>query len=264
MLAKEQAERMDRPVDTPLARRQPAAPPLNEPIRPRLLDAAVAFLACEVGEGAQSVSGQRGTSAEAGACGADGALLRFARSQGAVSPEAWLELLSPLEGGNEHEIYQDPGQPDLLYKVTEPGLRLRNGRDRIPKVTELHYLVRWQLANLAFGDSADLVGVIPTVEGLRIVIQQPFVPSVEETVPNPEQRAINRWLYAAGFEYQSGAWVRREDGLVMVDTHEGNFVHSPHGLRPVDVELYRLPKSSGDVIPWEMTRHHLLAAGMQA
>jgi hypothetical protein len=237
---------------------------LNESIRSSLLDAAIAFLRSEAGSCTAAVPRERGAPAEDGPCGAGGALLRFAGGQGAVSSEAWLELLSPLEGGNEHEVYQDPQRPDWLYKVTEPDLRLRNGRDRIPKVTELHYLTRWQLANHAFGDSADLVWIIPTVEGTRIVMQQPFVPSVEQTMPNPEQRVINRWLAAAGFEYQSGAWVRREYGLVMVDTHEGNFVHSPLGLRPVDVELYQLAEAKCLVMPWRETQQRLLAAGIQA
>ncbi len=156
-------------------------------------------------------------------------------------------------------MFQDPSDPGVLIKVTEPSLRLRNGRDRIPKVTPLHYLERWHLANVAFGDCAELIAVIPTVEGERIVMQQPFVPAANAGSPNPDQRDINRWLRAAGFEYQSGAWVRQEDGLVMVDTHEGNFILSPEGLRPVDVELYRLEKATGPVVPWESTLQRLAA-----
>lgn len=221
------------------------------------LIAAITALRGDPGHGAAAVQGQRETAPEAGPGGADGALLRFASGHGLVSSEEWLSLLSALEGGNEHEVFQDPSQPGVLIKVTEPNLRLRNGRDRIPKVTPLHYLERWHLANVAFGDDADLVAVIPTVEGLRIVMQQPFVPAADRESPNPDQREINRWLRAAGFEYQSGAWVRHVDGLVMVDTHEGNFILAADGLHPVDVELYRLNTASGPLVPWETTLQRL-------
>lgn len=58
--------------------------------------------------------------------------------------------------------------------------------------------------------------------------------------------------------------MRQEDGLVMVDTHEGNFILASTGLRPVDVELYRLGKASGPVVSWEVTRLRLVAAGLEA
>lgn len=218
-----------------------------------LLSAAITALRGDAQVCGAAVQGQCAAAPEAGPGGADGALLRFASSHGIVSSEERLSLLSALEGGNEHEVFQDPDDPHVLIKVTEPGLRLRNGRDRIPKVTPLHYLERWHLANIAFGDSAELVAVIPTTQGVRIVMQQPFVPAASPELPNPDQRDINRWLRAAGFEYQSGAWVRQRDGLVMVDTHEGNFILSADGLRPVDVELYRLKTASGPVVPWEVT-----------
>lgn len=229
----------------------------NEFRESSVLFAAITILRGDSHAGGTAVQGQREAAPEAGAGGAYGALLRFAEGHGLVSSEEWLSLLSALEGGNEHEVFQDPSDPGVLIKVTEPELRLRNGRDRIPKVTPLHYLERWHLANVAFGDCAELVAVIPTAEGVRIVMQQPFVPAADPESPNPDQREINRWLRAAGFEYQSGAWVRQEDGLVMVDTHEGNFILSPEGLRPVDVELYRLKESTGPVIPWEVTLQRL-------
>lgn len=95
-------------------------------------------------------------------------------------------MLSPLEGGNEHEVFQDPEKPGEIIKVTEPALRLRNGRDRIPEMTPLHYLERWHLANMAFGDGAELLAVLPTVAGLRIAIRQPFVSAADPESPNPD------------------------------------------------------------------------------
>jgi len=232
----------------------------NELRKSSRLLAAITALRDDACAGDAAVPGQRTAASETGTGGAYRALLRFARGHGLVSSEEWLSLLSPLEGGNEHEVFQDLSDPGLLFKVTEPDLRLRNGRDRVPKVTPLHYLERWHLANVALGDRAELVAVIPTSEGVRIVMQQPFVPAADPELPNPDQREINRWLRAAGFEYQSGAWVRQEDGLVMVDTHEGNFILSPEGLRPVDVELYRLEKTVGSVIPWEITLQRFASA----
>ena len=48
----------------------------------------------------------------------------------------------------------------------------------------------------------------------------------------------------------------------MVDTHEGNFILAAAGLRPVDVELYRLEKAGGPVVPWEFTRSRLIESGL--
>ncbi|MGV3661618.1 MAG: hypothetical protein ACO1TE_15630 [Prosthecobacter sp.] len=228
-----------------------------------LLSKAIAALRDHAGAGGGAVPGQRAASAETGPGGADGALLRFAQGHGLVSSEEWLGLLSPLEGGNEHEIFQASEGPEHVLKVTEPDFRLRNGRDRIPKVTPLHYLERWHLANVAFGDAADLTAVFETRHGLRIGIRQPFVLAADRKAPNPSQQEINRWLRAAGFDYQSGAWIRKEDGLVMLDTHEGNFVLAHAGIRPVDVELYRLDSAKGPVIPWEITKQRLIVAGLE-
>lgn len=234
----------------------------DEPNTSSILTKAIAALRDHAAAGGGAVSGQRGAPTETGTRGADGALLRFARSHGLVSSEEWLGLLPPLEGGNEHEVFQLADDPGHVLKVTEPDLRLRNGRDRIPKVTSLQYLVRWHLSNLAFGDAAELVAVFETPDGLRIGMRQPFVPAADRLAPNPPQREINSWLRGAGFDYHSGAWIRKEDGLVMVDTHEGNFVVTPEGIRPVDVELCRLEKAEGPVVPWEVTRMRLVAAGL--
>jgi hypothetical protein len=228
-----------------------------------LLLAAITALRSDSGACDAAVPGQREAATEVGTCGAGGALLRFACGHGLVSSEEWLAVLSPLEGGNEHEVFQDPGKPGVIIKVTESNLRLRNGRDRIPQMTPLHYLERWHLANLAFGDAVELLAAIPTVEGVRLAIRQPFVAAADPESPNPDQQHINRWLRAAGFEYQSGAWVRQEDGLVMVDTHEGNFILAAAGLRPVDVELYRLENASGPVVSWEITQSRLITAGLE-
>lgn len=227
-----------------------------------ILSKAITVLQDHIAAGGGAVPGQRAASAETWPGGAGGALLCFARSHGLVSSEEWLGLLSPLEGGNEHEIFQAAEDPEHVLKITEPDFRLRNGRDRIPRVTLLHYLERWQLANIAFGDAAELAAVFETPHGLRIGIRQPFVLAADRKAPNPSQQEINRWLRAAGFDYQSGAWIRKEDGLVMLDTHEGNFVLAHAGIRPVDVELYCLEGVNGPVIPWEVTRKRLVTAGL--
>lgn len=227
-----------------------------------LLSRAIAAIRGDCGGHGPAVQSQCEPSPETGPGGADGAFFRFARSHGLVSSEERLSLLSPLEGGNEHEIFRDPEAPGFVLKVTEPALRLRNGRDRIPKVTLRHYLERWHLANAAFGDQAELVLMIETSQGIRMGIRQPFVVAADPFNPNPPQQLINRWLRAAGFDYHSGAWMRKEDKLVMLDTHEGNFILSAAGIRPVDVELYRMEDASGPVVTWETTRRRLIDAGL--
>ncbi len=76
---------------------------------------AIATLRGESARHGSAIQSERGASPEAGAGGADGALLRFTESHGLVSSEEWLAVLSPLEGGNEHEIFRDPETSKLAF-----------------------------------------------------------------------------------------------------------------------------------------------------
>lgn len=61
---------------------------------------------------------------------------------------------------------------------------------------------------------------------------------------------ICSWLRSAGFDYDEGAWVREQDLVVLSDEHEGNFIITSEGIRPIDLHLRRLAWATGSVIPW--------------
>ena len=127
---------------------------------------------------------------------------------------------------------------------------LRSGRQRIPSFGEREYLESLKLANLVFGDVFELLGVILTDQGIRVVIRQPEVEAADPDYPHPIKPDINAWLRKMGFEYDEGAWVREADGVVLTDEHEGNFIHTALDVYPIDLHVRRLPGASGPVIPW--------------
>lgn len=86
--------------------------------------------------------------------------------------------------------------------------------------------------------------------GPRLAIRQPEVEAADPDNPHPVKREINAWLRWAGFEYDEGAWTRSEDGVVVSDEHEGNFIAAKQGIRPIDLHMRRLKWASGPVIPW--------------
>jgi hypothetical protein len=176
----------------------------------------------------------------------------YARSQNAVFDYGWLSTLDPRKGGHEHETYADPAAPGWRIKVTGPDLVLLSGRRRFPALTFLMYLESWRLANVVFGDGVEFLGVIPTADGLRLVIRQPEVEAADPDNPHPTKPEICTWLRRAGFEYEEGAWVREQDLVVLSDEHEGNFISTTDGVYPIDLHLRRLAWASGEVIPWSL------------
>jgi hypothetical protein len=196
-------------------------------------------------------SGERPHSPVAGTdCDGGRALEAYARSIAAVFDDEWLNALEPRQGGHEHETYVDPDAPEWRIKVTGPNLMLLSGRRRFPAFTFAMYLESWRLANLVFEDRAEFLGVIPTEDGARLVIRQPEVEAADPDNPHPMKPEICTWLRSAGFEYDEGAWVRDEDLVVLSDEHEGNFIVTDAGVRPIDLHLRRLAWASGPVIPW--------------
>jgi hypothetical protein len=177
-------------------------------------------------------------------------LATVAESQDWLLTEEWLASLIPRSGGNEHETFTDPSALLWRIKVTGPALALRCGRSRA-WMSELAYLESIQLTNLVFGDEAEFLGIILTIAGARLVIRQPEVEAADPDNPHPTKPEINAWLRFAGFDYNEGAWVREADDVVLEDEHEGNFILTSDGLRPIDVHLRILTGSSKVIIPWE-------------
>jgi len=117
-----------------------------------------------------------------------------------------LQGMREQEGGNEHDVYVDPKDTSRLIKVTLPNFGLRTGV-RVPDGTTQRYLRRWQLSNQVLGDNAKLTGVMHDDKGTRLVMSQPRVEPADKASPHPDVKEINAWLRAAGFDYQSGAWM---------------------------------------------------------
>ncbi|MBL9153938.1 MAG: hypothetical protein JNK37_15705 [Verrucomicrobiales bacterium] len=117
----------------------------------------------------------------------------------------------------------------------------------------MEYLERWRLGNEVFGDGAEMLGIIADPRGVRCVIRQPEVEAADLYHPHPTTREIYDWMWDAGFAYDSGAWVREADGVVVTDAHVGNFIKTKQGLRPVDVDVSRTGDAVArgiSVIPW--------------
>lgn len=165
-----------------------------------------------------------------------------------LGPESLVGFIR-RDGGNEHDTYTNPARPSWRVKVTGPNLDFRNGKSRW-STSVLEYLTSWHLANQVFGDGVELLGVLPTTEGMCLMIAQPEVEAADPDQPHPTKPQIYGWMRLAGFEYQSGAWVRQADGILVSDEHEGNFILTAEGLRPIDVQLRVLPGNRGPLITW--------------
>lgn len=225
------------------------------------IDRAIDHLTGDAG----TVRRERETTSRTGTGGASSAAEEIAAAAGVpLMQEADVSSLEEMQSGNEHDVYLLPAEGGLRHvlKVTLANLGLRRG-PRVLNMTTADYLRRWKLSNTVFSNVAKLVGVMQTPEGVRLVMKQPFVPAADKNQPHPQGREVNRWLEAAGFEYQSGAWVRAEDGVVLNDEHEGNFIKTKDGIRPIDIVMTRLPDAKGPVIPWEQTLQRLRAAGLE-
>ena len=179
-----------------------------------------------------------------------GHLVEEARSRAASFGEGWQRTLQYRESGNEHDTYKDPSRPGWRIKATLPDLVLQTGRPRWG-MTELTYLTSWHLANQVFGDNVEFIGVIESSRGLVLINAQPELEAADAERPHPSKAEICEWLRKAGFNYQSGAWVRDFDGVVLSDEHEGNFIATAEGIRPIDLHLRQLPGQHGPLITWD-------------
>ncbi len=126
----------------------------------------------------------------------------------------------------EHEVWHD--QPGRRYwKSTFPG---KAGCGPFGFYTPAGYLRRMRLTNLVFGDDIRFEGILTRREGLSIVISQPYIqPHPVRFIPTEEE--IAACLTALGFALaeEGGAW-ERDDGVILGDAHDRNFIRAPDGL----------------------------------
>ena len=142
----------------------------------------------------------------------------------------------PLGRGYEHSVFGVP-ETSRVLKFTHPDTA---GFDRIEPPTVTEYLQRLQLGNQELGDDVVLEGVLNSEAGIVTVTSQPFIDA--EGDPHPTYEKMNAFVRSLGFKYQSGAWWRESDRLVMEDVHPGNFIVALDGrIVPIDVKLSRVP-----------------------
>ncbi len=165
------------------------------------------------------------------------ALAEFAEAAGCVLTPEWLDQFAEFDKGHEHIVLRDE-ENGRVIKLTYAGWA---GYDRLEPPLISEYFERLRLQNEVFDDDMQFLGVIPTPEGLQLVTSQPFV--VYGDPPHPTAEEIEAWLNSLGFFYQSGAYFRKSDRLVMSDLHCANVIRRPDGtLVPIDVKLSRLPE----------------------
>jgi hypothetical protein len=116
------------------------------------------------------------------------------------------------------------------------------------------YLERMALQNETFSSGFELVGVsisdapamiIGEPSGQpSVVVAQPFIQAASRTHSSPTPTEIATFFEAHGFEPMPGSyfgWVRRRDAVAVVDARPDNFILSPVGVIPIDLQMARLP-----------------------
>lgn len=107
-----------------------------------------------------------------------------ANEQGWFLPSAPSELsLPPSDEGNEHQVWFREAHGTFL-KSTWPGffgLRVIYRPDEESKASPIDYLERWYLHNAFFADQVRFLGVVPTPDGNRLIVEQPAIAGTPAT-----------------------------------------------------------------------------------
>lgn len=171
-----------------------------------------------------------------------------------------MRLLS--NSTSEHEV-RGEAKDGRVLKRTWPGFygqipEWRGGKLDRRSAMPSEYLERMALQNEVFGSALRLEGVNVSDQPSMIlgepsgqpafVIWQPFIRAATEAEPNPIPSAIAAFMQAHGFEAMPGSyfgWLRRGDGVAVLDARPDNFVLSGDGVIPIDLQMARLPALIG-------------------
>lgn len=155
----------------------------------------------------------------------------------------------PDEEGNEHQVWY-PNHGTVL-KATWPGffgMLVIHRPNEEPKASPIEYLDRWRLHNEIFGDEVEFLGVMPTNEGLRMIIRQPAIagrPASDEEIRSFFRDSGWTPFHVGG----QTAYFDPARNLVVSDTHRGNLVMMSDGLlAPIDLRIQGLDGSSLDAV----------------
>lgn len=72
------------------------------------------------------------------------------------------------------------------------------------------------------------------------VVSQRFISSADPRLPKPSEPQIAAFLEAHGFASLPRSyfgWVRRADGVVLLDARADNFIFSTEGVVPIDLQM---------------------------
>ena len=177
-------------------------------------------------------------------------LINWARGRRLVVPRSSWDLNARI-GGAEYDVWTHSG---FYYKATRAdhfGWTVLAGEEGSPDqayATPLEYLQRWRLSNQLFGDTAQIHGISSSVDGMHIIIRQPYVHG-----KFPTQEQIQKMLARYGFimipGFSLGAQRRTSyyhpiKRIGIFDAAEDNFILSSRMPVPIDV----VPIKAGNLL----------------
>jgi hypothetical protein len=159
--------------------------------------------------------------------------------------------------GAEHAVYIDPEDPNRVIKRTHPGefgavhsYINAKGEPALSVAGPSDYLERLHYDNVYLGDDKRMIGIEVGPNGrYSIVTSQPVVRSQKRIIAGkeipfaPKQEDINTMLEKeAGLKkLDMYTWYDSENGLLIDDTHNGNFIQRPDGkIQAVDISVRKL------------------------
>jgi hypothetical protein len=184
-------------------------------------------------------------------------VLNWAREAGLIVPDHVFEQLTLVSNTtSEHEVrYRE--LDDCAVKRTWAGNFGQipaiegNGMDRKP-ATRRQYLHRMRLQNAVFESTFLLEGVSQSDKPSMIIGQPSGQPSfvvsqkwVEPHDPNdsaPTESELESFMIDNGFRRIPASyfgWWRPTDGVVALDAKRDNFVRSPQGVIPIDLQMWQ-------------------------
>ena len=142
--------------------------------------------------------------------------------------------MPPDDGGNVIKLTKRNAYG--LYAVFDPA----SGKTGSRPASALEYLERLQWHNDLFGDDIRLLGVAENSGGAVFTLtSQPFISG--ECATHDEIAAFQSGLDFELLDEVLGAWIRRSDGLVMLDAVPRNVIRDEAGwILPIDIIFGRL------------------------
>jgi hypothetical protein len=161
---------------------------------------------------------------------------------------------------SEHEV-RIPFSGKRVIKKTLAGYYgqipvWRDGKLERVVATPSEYLERQALQNEVFASDFRLEGINVSQKPSMIigepdgqpsfVVSQGFIEATTETHPIPSEKQIAEFLEQHGFASVPGSyfgWIRHSDGVAVVDAKPDNFILSPEGIVPIDLQMARIPET---------------------